>query len=317
VLHLQIPRSGYHRGRMTVAVVGGSGLIGRATLRRLVGRDPEVRALVRRPAAAESLRSVGVKVAVGDVIDSAALEAVVAGAFSVVHLVGSVNEPSEAAYRRANVESVERTLEAAVASRVRRVAVVSHAGASPDADNPYLRTMALAEHAVLASDLEGVVVRTDAVYGVGGVWFTCAVELALDDPPAAVAIDGRELRPAFADDLAAVLASVDDRPEPVAGRWGFEGPDAVTAEQLASTVRGDDREIRRLDPAEAAARLRALLGRPISVEACRVFADRSPAVSADAPDAAAAFGVARTRLGAGLRETASRAAGLERARLEG
>jgi uncharacterized protein YbjT (DUF2867 family) len=303
---------------MTVAVIGGSGLIGRATLRVLVQRDPEVRALVRTRAAAESVRSVGVKVAVADAFDSAAVEAVVSGAFTVFHLVGSVNEPSEAAYRRANVEPVERTIAAAGSARVRRIALVSHAGAADDAAIPYLRTMALAERAVIESGLEGVVVQTAAVYGLGGLWFTCAVELALDDPPAVVAADSRELRPAFVDDLAAVLAAVDDARDAVRGRWGFEGPDAVTAEALASTLRGDDRDVRRLGPDEAAERLSALLGRPVWPDACRVFADRTRAVSAAVPDAAAAFGVERTPLAAGLRATAVRAATrLDGSRLEG
>jgi uncharacterized protein YbjT (DUF2867 family) len=298
---------------MTVAVIGGSGLIGRATLRRLVGRDPEVRALVRNPAAADSLRALGVKVAVGDVEDAAPLDAVVGGAYTVIHVAGSVNEPTEAEYRRANVDSVERVVSAAEHSRAKRVVLVSHAGASVDAANPFLRTMGLAEETVLASALQGVIVRTAPVYGVGGVWFTCVVNLALDDPPSTVAGDG-DLRPTFVDDLASVLASVDDRPQELRGRWGMDGLDGVTGERLASMLRGDDLEIRPLGPDEAAARLRALLGRPVSPWACRLFADRSPATFTTVPDAASAFGVDRTPLAEGLRATATHASA---ARLEG
>jgi uncharacterized protein YbjT (DUF2867 family) len=298
---------------MTVGVIGGSGLIGRATLRRLVERDPDVRALVRGPAAADAVRALGVKVAVGDVEDSASVDAVVGGAFTVVHVAGSVNEPTEAEYRRANVESVERVVSAAANSGVRRVVLVSHAGSSVDAENPFLRTMAAAEETVLGSGLQGVIVRTASVYGLGGTWFTCVVCLALDDPPSTVAADG-DLRPTFVDDLAAVLASVDDRPAALRGRWGLEGPDDVTGERLASMLRGDDREIRSLAPDEAATRLRALLDRPVSPWACRLFADRSRAISATVPDAARAFGVDRTPLADGLRATATHGSV---ARLEG
>jgi uncharacterized protein YbjT (DUF2867 family) len=298
---------------MTVAVIGGSGLIGRATLRRLIERDPDVRALVRNPAAADGLRALGVKVAVGDVGDETPLDAVVGGAHTVFHVAGSVNEPAEAEYRRANVDSVERVVSAAERSRAQRVVLVSHAGAFVDAASPFLRTMALAEETVLASALQGVVLRTATVYGIGGVWFTCVVNLALDDPPSTITGDG-DLRPTFVDDLAAVLASIDDRPEELRGRWGLDGLDGVTGERLASMLRGDDLEIRPLAPVDAAARLEALLGRPVSPWACRLFADRSPSTSATVPDAASAFGVDRTPLADGLRATATHASA---ARLEG
>ena len=50
---------------MTVMVTGASGVLGHAVVSALLARD-EVRATVRRPAAAEPLRALGAKVAVLD-----------------------------------------------------------------------------------------------------------------------------------------------------------------------------------------------------------------------------------------------------------
>jgi len=57
---------------MTVMVTGASGMIGR-TLVPLLIRNDEVRACVRRPEAAPSLRAMGAKVAVGHLDDADAL----------------------------------------------------------------------------------------------------------------------------------------------------------------------------------------------------------------------------------------------------
>jgi uncharacterized protein YbjT (DUF2867 family) len=292
---------------MTVTVVGASGLIGRAAVAELAHRDPEVRALVRRRDAADALRHLGAKVAVGAADDEAALEAVLVGAFTVVHLVGGVNEPDPEAYARSSLESVERMVAVATSAGVRRLVLQSHPGASSASDNPYLRAKGRAEEVIRASGIEHAIIRSSPAYGLGGTWFTAFVEAAAQDPAEVVGSGRQVLAPLLADDVGRLVAAVDDRAEPVDGTWGLDGPDLVTADEFAVLVRGGGSPIRHLDISEAAERLSELLGRPVSATACEVFSMGGTAVVGDVADAAAEFGIDPAALEPGLRGTMSRA----------
>jgi uncharacterized protein YbjT (DUF2867 family) len=296
---------------MTVAVVGASGAIGRAAVAELAGRDPEVRALVRRRDAADDLRRLGAKVAVGAVDDEGAIEAVAAGAFTVVHLVGGVNEPDPESYERSSLTSVRRMVPFAATLGVRRIVLLSHPSASPASKNAYLRAKGRAEELVRASGIEHAIIRCSPTYGLGGTWFTAVVEAAAQDPPEVVGSGRQVLAPVLADDGGRLLAAVDDRAEAVEGTWGFDGPDILTADEFALLVRGSGRSpIRHLHISEAASRLSALLGRNVSATACELFAMGGTAVRGDVPDATATFGIVPTALVPGLRATMSRAAAM-------
>ena len=289
---------------MTVMVTGASGLIGRALVPMLV-RNDEVRACVRRPDAADGLRALGAKVAVGGLDDVDALAEIMKRVYSVVHLVGGPNQPDDDAVIAANHGSVMTALAAAREAKVRRFILVSAAGAAIDASNAYLRAKGLAEEAVAESGLEHAIVRSTHAYGLGGLWFAATVEGATTSPPFTVGDGTASLAPVFADDLAAVLAELDDREGPVDGTWAIEGPDAASANELVTLLGPDGAAPVPLAPSDAAERLAHGLGVPFSRTAAELFALPS---RADAPDAAAEFGVRRTPLVEGLHATLERAA---------
>jgi uncharacterized protein YbjT (DUF2867 family) len=291
---------------MTVMVTGASGPLGHALINRLAARD-EVRAAVRRPEAAEPLRALGAKVTVGRLDDADALAEVLRRVFTVIHLVGGVVQPDDVGVMGANHGSVVTALAAARAADVRRFILVSVPGASPDAGDPYLRAKGLAEEAVVHSGLEYAVIRSTHRYGLGGFWFTAVVQAALTDPPLVLGDPASPLAPVFEDDLAEVIVAADDRVDDPAGTWAVEGPDVVTARELAGMLAGDAAsELLEVGAAELRSTLGRILGAPIPGPAARVF---SIPGRADAPDGAAEFGVHPTPLVEGLRITAERAAG--------
>ncbi len=289
---------------MTVMVMGASGLIGHALV-PLLRRKDEVRACVRRPEAAEPLRVLGAKVAVGPFDDADALAEILKRVFTVIHLVGGPNHPTDDDVHEANHGSVLTSLAASREAGVRRFVLVSATGASIGASNPYLRAKGLAEEAVANSGMEHAIIRSTHAYGLGGLWFAATVEGATASPPFVVGDGSQILAPVFADDLAAVLAAADDRDGALEGTWALEGPDAVSASELVALLAPRGTPPISLPPDEAASRLAAALGAPVSRTATEVFAMRS---RADAPDAGDAFGVARTALLDGLRATVDRAA---------
>lgn len=302
--------SGPGRGRaslhvVTVLVTGAGGVVGRAVVKALLAHD-EVRAQVRRPETAEPLRAIGAKVAVRGT-DSADLGELLPRCHTLVHLVGGVSQPDPDELFHANHGSVLAALDAAKEAGTRRFVFVSVPRADPDATHPFLRAKGLAEEAIRASGLEYAILRATHVYGLGGLWFTAAVEGALADPPFVCGPGTQELAPVFADDLGAVVAAVDDRAAEVAGTWAVEGPDVVTADGFARLLRDDAASLHHADGQAAAEVLTSLLGVRVDAVTASLFAMPS---RVDAPDAAEAFGVRRTPLLDGLRITIEAAAAL-------
>jgi uncharacterized protein YbjT (DUF2867 family) len=284
---------------MTVMVTGASGLLGRAIVQLLVQRD-EVRATVRRPEAGEALRLLGAKVAVRPVEEPEELIEILPRVHTIVHLVGGVNQPSDDEIFAANHGSTLAAVTAAKEGGVRRMILLSVPGASVDHPHPFLRAKGLAEEAVVQSGLEHAVLRSSHAYGLGGLWFASTVMGA--EHGFVVGDGSQRMAPVLAEDVAKVVARIDDRGDPIEGIWSVRGPEELTADEVFEIV-GEGDEPAHLDPASAAERLSTLLAIPVSIRATESFA--GPSV-ADEPDAADAFGVSMTSLEDGLRAIAAK-----------
>ncbi len=279
-------------------------MVGHSAVKALLTVD-EVRATVRRPEAAEPLRALGAKVSVRDAGRADEIAEILPRCHTLVHLVGGPNQPDAEELFRANQGSVLAAIDAAREAGTRRIVLVSVPGADPEATQPFLRAKGMAEEAVRESGLEHVIVRSTHVYGVGGLWFTAAVQGALATPPFVTGTGDQLVAPVFANDLGAVLAAVDDHPGSLEGVWALEGPDALTADAFCAVLRDDDVAPSHADGQAGAEALTRLLGIRVDAVTASFFAAPS---RADAPDAAEAFGVARTPLAEGLRSTLEAAA---------
>lgn len=281
---------------MPVVVTGASGGIGRVLVPLLVERG-EVRAVIRAGSPGGPLRDAGAKVAVCDLADTPTLATVMAGAHTVCHLAGGLDLPDPDAYEAANLGTVRDALEAAGEAEVRRFVFLSYPGASPDAANAYLRAKGRAEEAVRDSGLEHVILRVTHVYGPGQRWLE-EMRAASARPLAAVVVGPgtQRLAPTYVEDVARTLVAADDRANGVDGPFGLQGPEAVTADELVERLAGRRRRTVHLG-IQAARRAARLLGRRLSITMLEVLAGDS---LADAPDAAAEFGLPRTALRDGL-----------------
>jgi NADH dehydrogenase len=293
---------------MAVMITGASGPIGHAVVPLLAQKD-EVRAAVRDPASAESLRALGAKVTVGRLDDADELADVLGGVFTIVHLVGGPDQGTDDALLDANHGSTVRAIAAARSAGVRRFVLVSVPGASPESPVPFLRAKGLAEEAVTTSGLQHAVIRSAPVVGAGSLWFAATVAGAMQDPPVVWGPGGRSLAPVAVGDLAATIAVADDLDVDLAGTWALEGPDPVTADDLLSMLAGPAAVPEHLEGEPARARLSALLEREVGSHV--VDAITGPA-RADASPAAPMFGVSRTPLGRAMRETLATVAALGR-----
>jgi nucleoside-diphosphate-sugar epimerase len=168
-------------------VTGGSGFIGGALIKRLVGDGASVRALARSDAAAAKVEALGAEAVRGDLEDQASMTAGAAGCERAFHLAAHLGEWGELAdFERGNVVGTGNALAACAEAGVRRfvhcgteaalmageplVHVDETAPLRPDSKAPYSATKAKAELAVRAANRDGfetVVLRPRFVWGQG------------------------------------------------------------------------------------------------------------------------------------------------------
>lgn len=171
---------------MRVGVTGGSGVVGRALVRRLVDEGHRVDALSRAPASAADLRDRGATPVEGDVLDAPGLRALVEGKDWVFHVAG-INEmcsPDPDQMDLVNIEGTRNVMEACRTAGVGRMIHTSSAAAIGEAhrtigseDSPhrgsylsrYERSKHLSERLLFdqAVDLDVVAVNPSSVQGPG------------------------------------------------------------------------------------------------------------------------------------------------------
>lgn len=113
---------------MRVFLTGGTGVIGRPTVARLVGAGHTVRAVARRDDAAKQLREAGVEPVAVDLFDAAAVRDAVVGSEAVLHLATNVppypkmGRPKNwTMHNRLRTEATRNLVDAARESGVRRM----------------------------------------------------------------------------------------------------------------------------------------------------------------------------------------------------
>ena len=147
--------------RPLVALTGGTGFVGKATLAALDRAGYAVRALARTvPEATSSAQWVR-----GDLADRAALAQLVDGAEAVIHVAGLTTAHDPAQFEQANVAGTLALIEAAAKAGVRRFVLVSSLSAREPQLSAYGASKERAERLVMASGLDWTIVRPPGVYG--------------------------------------------------------------------------------------------------------------------------------------------------------
>ncbi len=147
----------------TVAITGATGLVGGATLERLLEARYTVRALTR----SEQSPKPGVTWVAGALDDPPALATLCDGADAVLHIAGVVNAPSAALFEAGNVTGTANMIAAAKAAGVRRFVHVSSLSAREPRLSHYGASKMRAEKLVATSLLDWTIIRPPGVYGPG------------------------------------------------------------------------------------------------------------------------------------------------------
>ncbi|AKM06538.1 NAD-dependent epimerase/dehydratase family protein [Pelagerythrobacter marensis] len=145
-----------------LALTGGTGFVGQATLDAVARTGLTARALARKvPDGARP----GIEWVGGSLSDRDALARLVDGAEAVIHIAGLTSTLVPTEFEAANVAGTLALIEAAKAAGVRRFVFVSSLAARRPDLSAYGASKARAEKVVAASGLDWTTVRPPAVYG--------------------------------------------------------------------------------------------------------------------------------------------------------
>ncbi len=153
-----------------IVVTGANGQLGRALLRDLAARGhPAVRALVRSSRAAESIAALTLDpapaVQIVDYTSPHEMEAAIAGARFVVHLVGVIKETRDTRYVDAHENTCHALALAAPRAGTQRIVYLSILGSLADSSNPCLASKGRAEAILLEARVAATVRRVPMVIG--------------------------------------------------------------------------------------------------------------------------------------------------------
>ena len=134
-----------------VTVFGGSGFIGRQTVRALAKRGLRIRVACRRPHLAYRMRMMGdvgqVEVVQANLRAPSSVDRALVGAEACVNLVGVLYEQGRQRFQSLHAMGAETVARAAAAQGINRLVQVSAIGADPDSSSKYARTKAMGEAA--------------------------------------------------------------------------------------------------------------------------------------------------------------------------
>jgi NADH dehydrogenase len=230
----------------TIALLGGSGFVGRALANRLQRADLQIKILTRRRAHARELWSLPNATCVElDVYDPQALAAALAGCSALVNLVGILNERRDDGreFHRVHVALTAHALAAAVAAQVPRFVQMSALKAGPAALSHYLKSRGEAEQLVLtAHPLRTAILQSSVIFGAGDGLFERFAPLVRYFPCMPLAGANTRFQPVFIGDVVEAIWRVlrNDR-LPSGLRLELGGPAVWTLRQIVeytARVRG-------------------------------------------------------------------------------
>lgn len=219
----------------TVAVLGGSGFVGRHVCHALAAKGYRVRVATRdRERAKEHLILLPTaEVAVVDVHEPAQLAEFVSGTDAVINLVGVLHDGrGERGFQAAHVDLARKVVAACRDRGVRRLLHMSSLGAGPDAPSDYLRTKGEAEAIVRDAGLASTIFRPSVIFGPDDSFLNLFAQALKLLPAMALGSPGARFQPVFVEDVAAAFVKALADLGSHGKRYDLCGPRVYTLREL-------------------------------------------------------------------------------------
>ena len=218
-------------------VFGGSGFIGRYVVRDLAVRGWLVRAAVRRPDEALFLKTSGalgqITPVAANIRDRASVMRAVAGAETVINLVGILHESGPQKFQPVQAEGPRIIAEEAAKSGVRHLVHISAIGADPNSNSAYARTKAAGEAGVRQAFPGATILRPSIVFGPEDDFFNRFAQMAMLSPALPLIGGGTtRFQPVYVGDVAAAVMKAIESPDAAGKTYELAGPKAYSFAEL-------------------------------------------------------------------------------------
>ena len=220
-----------------VLVVGATGDLGGRTVRALLSRGKRVRALVRPGSDSAALRTQGVEIAEGDMLDPPSLVAAMTGVSAVISsAIGySGRRPSDSL--RTDLEGNHNLVDAAKRTGVPRFVFLSILACEKAPEVPHFRAKKVTEDYLVAQGVPFVALRPGAFLGAPtGRFRTWMLQALQKGRVVTMTPAGVRMTYIAPDEVARALAMAVDEPRAVGQRIDLGSDRAVSGPELAELV---------------------------------------------------------------------------------
>ncbi len=192
---------------MRVLVLGGTGFVGRALLRRLSHDGHQLTVLVRRPERHRDLLLIP-NVTMVEVLHFSDLFLCkhIKGQDAVINLVGILHERGKATFEHVHVGLARKLVAACSVEGVTRLLHISALGATADAPSAYLRSKAEAQAVVQGAGLAVTTFAPSVIFGTGDHFVSTFHKMLSSLPVLGVVCPQAKLTPVWVEDVVEVMA---------------------------------------------------------------------------------------------------------------
>lgn len=220
-----------------ITLFGAGGFIGRYVARALLKSGARLRVAERDPKRAWFLKTQGgvgqVQFLAADISDADSVARAVAGADTVINLVGILKGNFEAYH----VRGAAHVAEAAAAAGCRHLVHISAIGADPESPSDYGRSKGRGEEAVRAAFPNATIIRPSIVFGPEDEFISRFASMGRQLPVLPVMAPDAKFQPVYVVDLAQAIAAAALDPRTHAGRiYELGGPRVYSMAQLNESI---------------------------------------------------------------------------------
>jgi uncharacterized protein YbjT (DUF2867 family) len=236
---------------LRIAVLGGSGFIGRYIVGQLAERGALIAIGCRRAEEAKFLKPAGnvgqIEAVNVGIADAGLLPAFLAGNAALVNCVGILRESGKQTFELVHHTGPARLARLARDAGIERFVHISAIGADSRSVSAYARTKAAGERAVRDAFPTATILRPSVVFGPEDQFFNRFAAMAMLSP-ALPLIGGGETRfqPVYVGDVAEATVACLDDPATAGRTYELGGPKIYALRELLELLLGEIRRGRRL-----------------------------------------------------------------------
>jgi uncharacterized protein YbjT (DUF2867 family) len=223
-----------------VTVFGGSGFLGRHTVRALARAGWRIKVATRHPSRGFFLRPLGTVGQIDfvkcDVADAESVAAAVMGSTAVINLTGILFQSGQT-FEDVQADGAANIAQAAAAAGVTSLVHVSAIGADAESDSDYAVTKAQGEAAMREAFANAVILRPSIIFGPEDGFFNKFAQMARFFPALPLIGGGKtRFQPVFVGDVAQAIVTCLDSAEARGRTYELGGPTTYSFKELLQLI---------------------------------------------------------------------------------